>query len=348
MNLIYILMAFIITYPVLGKEFYNKKNISGISLSVVIGIISYFLGKTFSIIGGPVFGIIIGLSVAFYKRKDHFNPGIKITGKKLLQAAIILLGFEMNLINVLEVGSQSLVIMLVTLVSCFVTAYITNKWLKIPSNTAILVAVGTCICGGSAIAATSPVLKAEEDEVVTAISTIFLFNIIAAIIFPPIGRALGMSDIGFGIWAGTAINDTSSVVAASYTFSNEAGNLATIVKLTRSLLIIPITFVLAIYKSKDTKSSEANFSIAKVFPWFILGFVATCIINTIGIFSVEVSEFMGSCSKFLIVVAMSAIGLNTNLLDLISKGKKPIILGSICWFVICIVSLIVQNIIGLV
>lgn len=346
--ILYFLAALVVTYPVLGRSFYKKAHVSGILLSLAVGIVAYLLGKQFPIVGGPVFGIILGIMLSFWHRPQHFNNGIKVTGKKLLQGAIVLLGFEMNLMNVVKVGGQSIVVMLSTMTTCFVVAFVVNKWLKLPRNAALLVSVGTCICGGSAIAATAPVIQAEDDEVASAISTIFLYNILAALLFPALGRMMGMSDIGFGIWAGTAINDTSSVVAASYSFSDAAGSLATIVKLTRTLFIIPITFVLAIYTSKQQKGQGSQFSLAKVFPWFVIGFILTCIINTTGILPVAMTQFMGQFGKFMIIVAMSAIGLNTNLKQLIQNGKKPLLLGAICWFAIAVVSLLVQNLTGLI
>ncbi|ONI39673.1 hypothetical protein AN639_02505 [Candidatus Epulonipiscium fishelsonii] len=336
------------TYPVLGKGFYNKNNVSGILLSFLIGIVAYFLGKQFPIIGAPVFAIVIGIVLAFWKRPTHFDSGIKVTGKKLLQAAIVLLGFEMNLEIVLAVGNQSLLIMVFTLVSCFVTGYLISKALKIENKIATLVTVGTCICGGSAIAATAPVIEADDSEIAVSISTIFLFNILAVFIFPPLGHLLQMTDTGFGIWAGTAINDTSSVVAAAYSFSEEAGVLATIVKLTRTLLIIPITFILALIVAKQKGASSNNFSIKKVFPWFVIGFILACIVNTIGILPSNVATFMGDGGKFFIAVAMAAIGLGTNLKHLLTNSRKPLLLGSCCWFVVSVVSLIVQNMMGLI
>jgi uncharacterized integral membrane protein (TIGR00698 family) len=258
-----------------------------------------------------------------------------------LQTAIILLGFEMNLYNVIKVGSQSLVVMLFTLTAAFMTAYLVGRALKLQGNVAILIGVGTAICGGSAIAATAPVIKAEDKEIAYSISTIFLFNVAAVFIFPAIGHLVQMSDIGFGIWAGTAINDTSSVVAAGYSYSDAAGSLATIVKLTRTLMIIPITLFLAIYTHKKT-AQNTNFALSKVFPWFVLGFIAASIISTTGLVPLETGKLLAQFGKFLIVMAMAAIGLNTNIKQLISNGIKPILLGLCCWIAVALTSIIAQ------
>lgn len=319
----------------------------GIFFALIIAIPAHFLGKAFPIIGGPVFGILLGMLIASFKRPSFLESGIKFTGKKILQYSIILLGFEMNLHNVLNVGFQSLSVMIFTLATAFISALILGKLLKLDSNTTLLIGGGTAICGGSAIAAIAPVIGAKDKEVAFSISTIFLFNILAVFIFPALGHLMNLSDTGFGMWAGTAINDTSSVVAAGYSYSLAAGDYATIVKLTRALMIVPICIILAMITAK--KNAQAGeFSIAKIFPMFILWFVVASIVNTINILPIELSKFLGNTGKFCIVLAMTAIGLNTNIKQLISNGIRPIILGLICWFAVAIVSLIVQYSIGLI
>lgn len=316
--------------------------LSGLCLVVAIAIPAYFLGKLVPLVGGPVFGILLGMIIAFWKRPKGYEVGINFTAKKILQASIILLGFEMNLFRVFEVGSQSLYIMFFTLSAAFITAWLVGRYLKLEGNTSILIGVGTAICGGSAIAATAPVISASDKDVAYSISTIFLFNIAAVFIFPFLGHLLNMSDLGFGMWAGTAINDTSSVVAAGYSYSNEAGNFATIVKLTRTLMIVPITLTLAIFAARKN-SNNSNFSFMKIFPWFILGFLVASIISTTGIIPPGICKFLAETGKFCIILAMTAIGLKTHLRELISNGLKPILLGLSCWIAVALVSLAVQH-----
>ncbi len=325
----------------------NQQNIQGILFCFLFAIPAYFLGNQIPIIGGPVFGILLGIAAATFKRPASFESGIKFTGKKILQYSIILLGFEMNLFHVMEVGSQSLYVMIFTLITAFGIAYSIGKLLKLDKDTAILIGAGTAICGGSAIAAVAPVIGAKDQDVAFSISTIFLFNIIAVFIFPAIGHFLNLSDTGFGMWAGTAINDTSSVVAAGYSYSSAAGNYATIVKLTRALMIVPICLLFAVLTAQNQKKT-GTFNITKIFPWFILWFVVASIVNTSGILSTEISTALGNAGKFAIILAMSAIGLNTNLKSLIQNGLKPITLGLCCWIAVAVVSLIVQRIIGLI
>lgn len=315
----------------------------GVLLCLFLAIPAWFIGNQIPVIGCPVLGILFGMLLAFWKRPGIFQAGVTYSSKKLLQYSIILLGFGMNLFVVFEVGSQTIVLMLFTLTATFLTAYLCGKVLKVEKNTNILIGVGTAICGGSAIAATAPVIQADDEEVARAISTIFLFNVIAAFLFPALGHLLHLNDVQFGLWAGTAVNDTSSVVAAGYTFSDAAGNLAVIVKLTRTLMIIPITLGLALYTSrKKTHSGTSKYQISKIFPFFILGFVAASVIRTFIPMPTELSAGLVELGKFVIVMAMAGIGLNTNLVKLFKNGWKPILLGLICWAVLSITSLIVQ------
>lgn len=345
----------------------TKEILPGIILCFVFGIPAWFLGEEFPIVGSPVFAIIIGMLLTMFWPKllsDEailhifagacFEKGVKYTSKKILQYSIILLGFSMNLFHVLRVGTESLSIIACTLTASFLTAYFVGKTLRLDGKMTTLIGVGTSICGGSAIAATAPVIKAKDAEVAHAISTIFLFNIIAVFIFPALGSIFGMSDIGFGMWAGTAINDTSSVVAAGAAWSNLVGNdkaleYATIVKLTRTLMIVPITLVLAVITARNTKKEQevaSSFSIASVFPWFVLWFLVTAVANTFLELG-QISNVFVVAGKYMIVMAMVAIGLNTDLKKLIKNGFKPIFLGVCCWSAVAIVSLMIQKITGI-
>jgi uncharacterized integral membrane protein (TIGR00698 family) len=221
----------------------------------------------------------------------------------------------------------------------------------IPSNLKTLIGVGTAICGGSAIAAISPIIEADDMEIAYSVSTIFLFNVIAVLIFPPLGHLFSFSDKAFGLWAGTAINDTSSVVAAGYAYSNAAGAYATIVKLTRTTMIIPISlifsFIVAYKKKKASiEDPQVNYSLKKIFPWFIIWFLVASLLNTIGVFPESSIFYINTIGKFMIVMALTAIGLNSDFKKMLKTGVKPIILGLIVWFVVAVVSIIVQNITG--
>ena len=327
----------------------KKKDISGILFSALIAACAYFLGKKFPVIGGPVFGILFGIILNNFNRPESLEAGIKFTSKKVLQLAVVLLGFGLNLGEIIVVGKSSLLIILSTISTALIIAFAAAKVLNIDSDIATLVGVGSSICGGSAIAATAPVINAKDEDIATSISVIFLFNIIAALIFPTLGVKLGMTHTGFGMWAGTAINDTSSVVAASGTWStmfndDTALNYATIVKLTRTLAIIPITLVLGIIKSKDSKEKVNPL---KAFPTFILFFLLVSIITTLLPLPETFLSSMKFLSKFFIIMAMSAIGLNTDIKKLISQGGKAIVEGALCWIGIICVSLLMQHLLAI-
>lgn len=313
---------------------------SGFVLCVALAVPAYFLGRLVPIVGGPIFGILIGILLANLRRPHYLEKGISHTSRYMLQGSIILLGFGMNLYQILAVGGGSLFVMVFTLAAAFATALLAGKIMVMRGNIPILVGVGTAICGGSAIAATAPVIKASDKDIAFSISTIFLFNIVAVFLFPAAGHLLGMTDSQFGMWAGTAINDTSSVVAAGYVYSGDAGDYATIVKLTRTLMIIPITLALSIVITRTRKSEgKGEYSFMKIFPWFIMGFVLTAVIATSGVLPGNCCSLLSELGKVMIIVAMVAVGLNTKLRELIKGGRNPLILGLCCWIAVTATAL---------
>ena len=273
-----------------------KKNGAGLLLCLIIAVPSWFLGQAVPVIGGPVFAILIGMILTLIlTKKEPFTAGVNYTSKKILQAAVVFLGFGMNLTEILAKGKQSLPIIISTIATSLIIAFILYKALKLRTNNAILVGVGSSICGGSAIAATAPVIEASDEEVAQSISVIFLFNVLAALIFPTLGAMLGLSNEGFGLFAGTAINDTSSVTAAAAAWDGiHASNTlesAAIVKMTRTLAIIPITLVLAIWRGRKAKNSAGStFSLKKSFPFFVLFFVLASVVTTVFRLPVSVTD----------------------------------------------------------
>ena len=318
-----------------------KKNLNGILVCFVIAVPSWLLGKTFPVVGGPVIAILAGMLITLvWTNKGKAESGIKWTSKIILQTAVVLLGFGMNLGVILQTGKQSLPIIVCTISTSLIIAWLLRKIIKVPSNTSILVGVGSSICGGSAIAATAPVIDADDTEVAQAISVIFFFNVIAAVLFPVLGSALGFDTTGggsFGLFAGTAINDTSSVTAAASTWDSmwnlgsETLNTAVTVKLTRTLAIIPITLVLSLIRARSA---------------FIIAAIITTVCMSMGV-SADVFAPLKELSKFFIIMAMAAIGLNSNVVKLIKSGGKPLLLGACCWVGITIVSLGMQHVMGI-
>ena len=357
----------------------NVKNVApGVGLCAAIALPCWFLGEALPVVGGPVFAILIGMVIALWWKQPArgiVQDGIGFTAKKVLQYAVILLGFGLNLAQIAAVGAESLPIILTTIAMALIVGYVLYRVLRMDSAIATLIAVGSSICGGSAIAATAPVIRAKDEQVAQAISVIFLFNVIAALIFPTLGSMLGMSNEGFGLFAGTAVNDTSSVTAAAAAWDGmhpgaNALDDATIVKLTRTLAIIPITLVLGIVmarkESADESASNAqaasepsstrrkgplgNFSLKRAFPMFILFFLVASLITTIAVAAgADAAVFapLKTLSKFFIVMAMAAIGLNTDLVKLVKSGAKPLLMGLICWICIAAASLGMQHMLGL-
>jgi uncharacterized integral membrane protein (TIGR00698 family) len=352
-----------------------KKNGIGILTCVIIAGLSTFLaglsvgGFSFEVIGAPVFSIVIGMVfTAIFKNfasSQNVKSGITFTSKKILQWAVIILGFTLNIKTVLSVGGKSLPVILATITVSLVTAFVMCKVLRVDKKVSILVGVGSSICGGSAIAATAPVIDADDEEIAQSISVIFLFNVIAALIFPTLGNAIGLTNDGFALFAGTAVNDTSSVTAAASAWDSMKGTeglvlaQATTVKLTRTLAIIPITLVLALIRTRQAKKAGgegAKFSLKKIFPWFILYFVIASLITTLvavlpqSSFTTFYSTYFVKgakwLAKFFISMAMCAIGLNTNIVKLVKKGGKPIAMGFSCWVCITAVSLLMQRVLG--
>ena len=325
-------------------------------------------GFSLEIVGAPVFSILAGMIITLIApaaaANRHMAGGIKFTSKKILQWAVIILGFTLNLGTIVQVGARSLPVILSTICVSLIVAYIMMKLLRVDHKTACLIGVGSSICGGSAIAATAPVIDADDETVARSISVIFLFNVLAALIFPYFGQAIGLGSEGFAIFAGTAVNDTSSVTAAASTAETLYGvdgilSAAVTVKLTRTLAIIPITLVLAFVRTQRAKKrggGGSSVSIKDVFPFFILFFVLASVITTvIGLlpdnaftlfYSGTFVSAMKWLAKFFIAMAMCAIGLNTNLIDLVKKGGKPIAIGFTCWVCITATSLLVQMLTG--
>lgn len=338
-----------------------RKNAPGLLLCLVIAVPSWFFGKRFPIIGGAVTAIIVGMIAAlFIKDKTKLEAGIKFTSKKILQWAVVLLGFGLNLNVIFQTGVQSLPIIICTIAASLLIAFVLQRAMHMPSKIATLIGVGSSICGGSAIAATAPVIDAGDEEVAQSISVIFFFNVLAALIFPAFGSLIGFdtaSGEAFGIFAGTAVNDTSSVTAAASTWDamwglgSETLDKAVTVKLTRTLAIIPITLVLAFIRTKKANGTDGKkVSFKKIFPFFILYFIGASVITTVAVsLGADAAVFspVKELSKFFIVLAMSAIGINTDIVKLVKTGGKPLILGACCWAGITGTSLLVQHLMGI-
>ena len=337
------------------------KNGLGLLVCLLIAFPAWFVGKCFPLIGGAVLAILAGMCVApcLRGRRERLNPGIRWVSKKILQWAVILLGFGLNLSVVFKTGLQTLPIILVTISVSLLLAVALCHWGKIPRKIATLIGVGSSICGGSAVAATAPVIDADDGEVAQAISVIFFFNVLAALSFPALGLFLGMDTTCgevFGFFAGTAVNDTSSVTACAATWDSMHGlgsatlDQAVMVKLTRTLAILPIVLGLTFLQARSSTTGTKKVSLRKIFPFFVIWFVLASLITTICLqLGVSAAYFapIKTLSKFFIVLAMAAIGLNTDVVQLIKTGGKPLLLGAVCWTGITLSALLMQWLFGI-
>ena len=298
------------------------------------------LGRVVPVVGGPVFGILIGACVAVARKPGPaLKPGIRFASRTILQAAIVLLGATLQLNELWRTGLGSLPVMLGSAVVTLTAAFVLGKLLGIDRDVRRLIGIGTTICGGSAIAALSRVIDVTDTDVAYAISTVFLFNVAAVLTFPWIGRALHLSQHAFGLWAGTAVNDTSSVVAAGYTFGFAAGTYAVIVKLTRTLLIVPLVAFYAGKRVWQARGAQERVPWREIVPWFILYFVLAAIANTFAHLPPDVHAVIAQVAGFSIVVALAGVGLSVDARAIRAAGARPLLLGLLLWATIAVSSL---------
>ena len=335
-----------------------RKYLPGITLALAVAAVAKAL-ETFEesmglhFIGASVIALFIGMILNSFRKPTKITaPGIKFTSKKILKFAIILLGASLNIRTVLTVGKFSLTVMVFTLATCFGLGALIGKALGLNWKTSSLINAGTGICGGSAIAAIAPVIEADDMDIAYGLSATFLFDTVMVVVFPILGHLMGLSDAAFGLWAGTAVNDTSSVVATGYAFSEAAGDFATMVKLTRTLSIIPAVLVFAAVNLHVKRKAEKNASAVKVslksiFPWFILGFLVMSLLTSLGLFSTAFTSVLKTISKFLMVAALGAIGLNTDFKKLCRSGAKPMLHGFIVSLLVVLVAIGVEYAIGI-
>ena len=328
----------------------------GFAIAAAVALAARFLEGLLPIhlIGASGIALFIGMGInALYKPGGMVAKGLRFTSKKVLKLAIILLGASLSMGAILTVGRLSLTVMLFTLLTCFGGGYLVGRALGLNWKLSNLISAGTGICGGSAIAAIAPVIDARDEDIAYAMSATFLFDMVMILVFPFLGQWLHMSDMAYGLWAGTAVNDTSSVVAAGYAYSEAAGDFATMVKLTRTLSIIPTVLIFSFINVREKRrlnvSGEgARVNVLSLFPWFIAGFLGLAVLNSAGVIPQAVSSAMKDLSKFLMVAALAAIGLNTDFREMRKSGMKPMLHGFIISALVVVVALGVEMAMGLV
>ncbi|MFD9549188.1 YeiH family protein [Nocardia salmonicida] len=305
----------------------------GLLLAALLATVATPFGKALPMIGTPVLALGAGAVAGMVlRRKDvtgeTFGPGLDVARQRLLGLAIVLLGLGLPLGSVMSVGRETAVVLIGTLLVGGVAAFFVGRMLAVDKESATLIAVGTTICGASAIAAATAVLRPDKQRVAYALCTIFIFNVTAVLVYPPMGRALGLSQEAFGLWAGTAINDTSSVLAAGVIFGAGAAQFAVIVKMVRSLAIIPLCVGLHVGRRHIVEVTDLpQPSLRQAVPLFVILFLAASVIAGLGIIPAELTAPLADLSGWLIAAVLAAIGTSLSLARLRTAGPRPLILG---------------------
>ena len=329
--------------------------IFGIVICTVVSILAIILEKLIpgEVLGSSIIALFLGTIINTFFHPDWIKPALKFTSKRVLKIAIILLGASLSVNTIMSVGKMTFFVMLFTFAMCFGGGYFVRKLFGLNWKLSNLISAGTGICGGSAVAAIAPVIDADDKDIAFALSSTFLFDMVMVALYPIMGKLLGMSDIAYGIWAGTSVNDTASVVASGYAFSELAGDFATMVKLTRTIAIIPTVLVFAYIgtrvkqKELQTQNEGKKVNVLKIIPWFIGGFLLLAIANSIGFIPVEISGIMKAVSKFLMVTALAAIGLGTSIADFKKAGFAPMFYGITIDTLVTLTALVVIWLMGL-
>ena len=334
----------------------------GLAAAAGLTALATLVGGIVPLVGAPVIAIVTGMAIAAARRPGpRFAPGLTFTSRKVLQGAVVVLGTGLSFKEVVATNQRSLPVLVGTLVVALVVAQFVGRRLRLPADVTTLVGVGTAICGASAIAATDAVIEADQADVGYAVATIFTFNVAAVLTFPSIGHALGLSQQAFGLWAGTAVNDVSSVVAASTVYGHAATAYAVVVKLTRTLAIVPITVIIAAWRNRRAAASAGpaasvgsdagagvshRVSLRRVFPLFLVGFAIAVAVNSFGLVPAASHAALSSLATWMITAALAAIGLSTDLGRLRQAGARPIALGAILWATVAVTSLGLQLVTG--
>jgi uncharacterized integral membrane protein (TIGR00698 family) len=322
-----------------------RKLFPGILFAVALALVAFALGSKWPIVGAPIFAIAAGIVARrLIGANTTLEPGTAFAARSVLQAGIVLLGFGINLAVLWQAGRASFPVLAGSLIVGLAGGLLLGRLMHIGFNIRMLIATGTSVCGASAIAALAPVIGAEASEIAFATATIFLYNIVAVFLFPAIGHALHLSDATFGTWAGTAINDTSSVLAAGYSYAPAAGQIATIVKLARALAILPIAAGAALYMSQRTHGAKGHFDFVAAMPWFIVLFVVAAAVGSLGVVPATVLGALATAGRYVMIVAFAGVGFGSDFEKLRSVGVSPLVLGAIVWALVAISSLLIQGV----
>jgi uncharacterized integral membrane protein (TIGR00698 family) len=291
----------------------------------------------------PLEPALLAISLGMLVRSRGHIPAACEAGlarsEHVLSAGIVLMGVELQFARLIEQGFAILVVIVVTMLAGIACIYALGRVFRLPRALALLLSVGTTICGGTAIAIVAPMLRAPEDETSYAIGTISLWGLSAILIYPLAAHQLGVPDVAFGVFAGTAIHSTPQVVGAGFIYSELAGHTATAVKLVRSCFIAPVVLALALAEAPRQRLASGRVpSLGRIFPWFLFGFFLLAALGNLGLLHGSVAAWMGAAGKQLLLMGMAGVGLNTNLGALRRIGLRPLVVGLLGSIVVAAVS----------
>lgn len=314
-----------------------RRLLPGLALAFSVALVARYLGGSLPLSEVPV-AVLVGLLLAnVTPLGSRAAPGLRLAAGPVLRTGIVMLGAQLSFAAILSVGLAALGLVIVLVATTLAAVATAAHVIGLDARLGLLIAVGTAICGNTAILATAPIIGARDRDVSVAVATITLFGTAAVFVYPLVGSMLGLEPRVFGTWAGTAVNDTSQVVATGFAYGDEAGQTATVVKLIRNSLLAPVLLVMVLWSSRGSRGPDGGAStpvprLRQALPLFVLGFVAMALLNTLGaldviVAGVELAELLAGTGRFLILVSLAAVGLSTRLSAMRHVGPRPIYLG---------------------
>lgn len=322
-----------------------------VGAALIAGIAQYF-GKFTLFFNDVILAILIGALIRnFVGIPEYFKPGLSFSIKKVLRLAIILLGMQISFQQVVNTGGSSLLLILVVVTAAIPLTYFIGKKLGLNKEISTLLGVGSAICGGTAVIATGPVIRAKERDIALAVGTIFIFNTLALFLFPVIGKLLQLSDLAYGTWTGLAVQDVSSVVATGFAFSQNAGEIATVVKLTRTVFIVPVVFLAGLFftlkSPEEGNQAGKKINYVNIFPWFVAGFLFMAMLNSMGLFTKSIVTIFKPLTHFLILMVMVGVGSDLDFKEMKKVGLTFLYVGLTGMLIMAILSLVLIKTMGI-
>ena len=318
-----------------------RKLAEGLLPVLAVAVVARLASSLSSLVPDAVLALVLGAVLGNVVPVPRAcQPGIRFTHRYLLRTAIILLGASLSFGAIVGEGGRALPIIAICLVVSFSLCLLLARLVGLSERVGTLLGAGTAICGATAIITVGPLIAASEVEIAYAVGTIFTYNALAVILYPVIGHALALTASSFGTWAGTAVNDTSAVVATGLVYSVQAGQVATVVKLTRTVLLVPLAVGIGLYYGvRAGQERGQRIDVWKMMPWFVLGFLAMAILNTAGVFPALAVKYLTDAAKFLIVMVLASVGLGMSFFQIRKMGVRPLLIGLLVGAVMGVISL---------